>query len=182
LTSSESRVGPGTWVSLAYSLYDAEGEELDHSPEDAPLQALVGYGQLLPALEQAIEGLSAGQARSLRLLPEQAFGERDPRRVIEIDRGEFPDDVEAGDHYEMENQAGKLLVFRVLEVSGDSVRLDTNHPLAGQRVRVELRVCAVRPATADELSLAEQRLQDPAEPGDSPLLSVERLLRGGTRR
>jgi FKBP-type peptidyl-prolyl cis-trans isomerase SlyD len=172
------QVGPDTRVALSYRAYDADGDEVDHSPPDAPLVAVFGYGQLLPAVEHAIGGLQPGQTRSIELPPSQAFGERDPRAVIEVDRADFPADVAPGDRYEVENQAGQLLVFKVLEVGEDYVMLDTNHPLAGQRVRIEVTIREARPATSEELSTAQARLLAPSAGFEPSLIGVERLLRG----
>jgi FKBP-type peptidyl-prolyl cis-trans isomerase SlyD len=180
--SSSYQVGPDTWVSLAYNVYDAEGEEVDRSVADAPLCAVFGHGQLLPAVERAIEGLREGQARTVSLPPKEAFGERDPKAIIEVDRADFPADVAPGDHYDMENEEGELLVFKVLDVADDCVVLDTNHPLAGQRVRFELTVCGVRPATEEELESAQAELDAPEAAAAVSLISAERLLRGGTQR
>ena len=178
----DTQVGPDTRVELAYAVYDADGEEVDRSPADEPLTVVFGYGQLLPAVEHAIQGLRSGQSRELFLAPSQGFGERDPKGIIEVDRGDFPEDVAAGDRYEMENEKGELLVLKVLDVVDDAVVLDTNHPLAGQRVRVEVSVRDVRPATSAELISAQARLDAPEESGPASLISADRLLRGRTQR
>lgn len=176
------QVGPDTRVQLAYVVYDADGEEVDRSVPDAPLTVVFGYGQLLPAVEHAIQGLRSGQSREVFLAPSQGFGERDPKAIIEVDRADFPADVAAGDRFEMENETGELLVLQVLDVADDAVVLDTNHPLAGQRVRVELSVHDVRPATSAELTSAQARLDAPADPDSASLISADRLLRGRTQR
>jgi FKBP-type peptidyl-prolyl cis-trans isomerase SlyD len=176
------QVGPDTRVELTYAVYDAEGEEVDRSPADAPLTVIFGYGQLLPAVEHAISGLRHGQSREVYLAPSQGYGERDPKAIIEVDRADFPPDVAPGDRYEVENEKGELLVLQVLDVLDDAVVLDTNHPLAGQRVRVELTVRDVRPATSAELSSAQARLEAPEEEGPGSLISADRLLRGRTQR
>lgn len=153
---------------------------MDRLSPDAPLAVIFGHGQLLPAVEQAIEGLGPGQKRTITLPPAQAFGERNPAALIEVDRSEFPPDVAPGDHFEVENEKGDLLVLKVLDVADDCVVLDTNHPLAGQRVRIDLTVHDVRPATSEELERARARLRSPMQVVEAPLISADRLLRGGT--
>ena len=66
-------------------------------------------------------------------------------------------------------------------VTPDSVVLDRNHPLAGQKVRFDVEVLEVRPAQEDEISAAEAALGGPQAP-DPGLIPAARLLRGGTRR
>jgi FKBP-type peptidyl-prolyl cis-trans isomerase SlyD len=179
MPSTDFHVGPETVVSLAYAVYDAEGERVEAS--ERPLEVVFGHGQLLPELEAAIEGLSAGDKKTVRLRPEQAYGRRDPTALIEVDRSEFPDDVAPGDRYEAETEEGETVVLRVVEVLDDAVVVDTNHPLADQTVRFELEVTAVRPASEAELLAAAARLEAGNQP-DPPLVPLRRLLEGGRRR
>lgn len=195
--TSNTQVGPGTVVRLAYEVFDADGDRVDGSEPAAPIEFVFGYGTLLPAIERAIEGLSAGDQRSLLLRPDAAYGRRDPRAVLELARDEFPEGVQPGDRFELENESGGLLVLKVLDVDDDRVVLDLNHPLAGQRVKIEVTVEDVRPATADELDRAE-RLLSAAQatepeigrssslgrfgPRSPALIPLERLLEGGCRR
>jgi FKBP-type peptidyl-prolyl cis-trans isomerase SlyD len=176
------QIGPGTLVKLAYDVFDGDGERVDGSEPDAPLALVHGYGELLPALEQSLEGMTAGQSKRVVLKPKQAYGPRRPDAVLEVDRAEFPPEVELGDRYELENAEGGLLVLKVLDVDDSRVVLDANHPLAGQNVSFELHVLEVRPATSEESTQAEARLTGAhaAEPG--ALLAPERLIRGPRKR
>ena len=175
--SGACQVGPDTVVELRYRTYDEEGELVAES--ERPSEFLVGYGQLPPRLERQVEGLAAGQSRSVALGPLDAFGPRDPRAVLEVDRTDFPHDVAPGDQFEAEGAVGELVWLRVLEVRSETVVLDTNHPLAGQKVRFEITIDSVRPATEDERKQAAERLEGREAPA---LVSVERLLQGGGRR
>ncbi len=80
----------------------------------------------------------------------------------------------AGDRFDAEGDDGRPVLLQVLEVTEEAVILDTNHPLAGQRLRFEIEVQEVRPATATELEEAEARLAaEPDLPEESP---VSRLI------
>jgi FKBP-type peptidyl-prolyl cis-trans isomerase SlyD len=140
-----------------------------------------GYGVLLPALEDALEGKRAGEHCRITLPADEAFGPRREEAVLECDPEEFPRDVAVGDHLEAETEAGGLIVLRVLEVRPDAVVVDTNHPLAGQRVSFEVDVLEVRPATAAELARAEAQFAA-AGTGGEPLIPLGSLLRGPSRR
>ncbi len=159
---SGAQLGPGVWTRLRYVVFDAEGERVSAAEEE--MGFVFGYGALLPALEVALAGLGAGARRSVVLPPEEAYGARDPRAELELDRDEFPADVAEGQRYDVERDDGTPLVLRVLGVTETSVVVDLNHPLAGQRVRFEIEVLEARPASAEELSLAEAALLE--EPGD----------------
>ena len=171
-------------MSFRYALFDAEGELVEElPPDDAPASVLLGYGEVVPALERALSGLSAGDEREVVLDPEDAFGSRDPEAVIEVDRGELPADLAPGDELAADRDDGGAVTLKVLEILDDAVVLDTNHPLAGQRVKLRLFVDSVRPALPEELVEAESRVVRAEEPVSQPLLPVERLLRreGGDR-
>ena len=173
------QIGPGMWVRLRYAARDADGELVeDLEPE---IGYVHGYGALLPRLEAALDGHQSGELVQTKLPPEEAFGRRREEAVLELAREEFPDEVAPGDRFEVESAEGALLVLRVLEVTPEAVIVDANHPLAGQAVSFQLEVLEVRPANDDELSRAEEALEE-AEPADGPLIPAASLLRGGSQR
>jgi FKBP-type peptidyl-prolyl cis-trans isomerase 2 len=174
------RVGPGMHVRLDYRVRDAEGEAV--GPDLERLEVTFGMGQLLPVVEQTIDGLAAGESKQLRLLASDAYGPRNPDAVLEVEREEFPSDVVPGDYFEVENADAGLLVLRILEVGEDFVLVDMNHPLAGQDLDVEVVVLEVRPATRQELEWALQVGASDDRDEQSPLISPDRLLRGHARR
>jgi len=180
LVSQGTRLGPGVWTRLSSRTFDAEGEPLD--PEPVVTACVFGYGALLPGLEAALEGKRAGARCSVELKPKDAYGERDPNLCLEVERGEFPPDVAAGDRFDAERDDGTPFVLSVLEVTEMGVLLDLNHPLAGQRVRFEVEVLEARPASGEELALAEGALADEPEDAPEPLIDPARLLHRGSRR
>jgi FKBP-type peptidyl-prolyl cis-trans isomerase SlyD len=174
------RVGPSMHVQFDYRVRDAEGELVGSDPER--LEAIFGAGQLLPAVELAVDGLGVGETKQLKLHARDAYGQRNPDAVLEVDRSEFPRDVAEGDFFEVENADQGLLVLRVLEVGEDYVIVDLNHPLAGQDLDVQISVLDVRPATQEELELALQVGTTDDSSAESPLISPDSLLRGCRRR
>jgi FKBP-type peptidyl-prolyl cis-trans isomerase SlyD len=206
------RVAPDTVVQLAYEAFDEDGELVERRPRSSPLEIVVGYGQTLPGIEKRLHGAAAGQTLRIELPPEEAFGPRDPKALIDIEKSELPPDLERGDQFEAEHADGSVVVLTVLDVLESTVVLDTNHPLAGQRVRFQVEVLGVRPAEETELEDAVARLETRAareaetrenaaaqaeadavlppepqagEPGlgaSEGLVPIERLLGGPTRR
>jgi FKBP-type peptidyl-prolyl cis-trans isomerase SlyD len=138
---------------------------------------------LLPALEAALEGLSAGAHKTVELAARDAYGERDPASQLEFARDEFASDVAPGDRLELERDDGSVVVVSVLDVNDEGVVVDLNHPLAGQRVRFEIEVLEARPATAEELQIAESALEageeDPEEATGGLIPPSDLLRRGG---
>jgi len=175
---AQFQVGPGTVVHVLYRLFDADDALVESSEPDLPLSFLFGYGQVAPALEEALAGAGAGDVRTLTLPPEQAFGVRDVQAILELDADEFPPETSVGDEFDAEDESGDSVCLRVVDKAEGRVWVDTNHPLAGQHIKLELTVDAVRAARQVEIAEAEEALSQRTE-AESPLLSVDRLLRGG---
>lgn len=173
------QVGPDVVVTVRYEVFDAEGEHVGGS--DGAREVLFGHGELLPAIERALEGAVPGTKKSIRVAAKDAFGERDPKALLEVERDEFPPDVAPGDSFEAEGDDGARIVLKVLDVLPDHVVIDQNHPLAGQALRVEAEVVATRPASLAELRAADERQAREAGEAESPLVPAERLLRGPSR-
>jgi FKBP-type peptidyl-prolyl cis-trans isomerase SlyD len=181
-TRSPERVAPNTFVRVRYAAYDADGECVGESDPDRALSFLVGRGDLLPALEQAILGLEPGSRITATLDPEAAFGTWSPERVVVVDRNELPADIELGDRIEAESPDGASVWLKVLEFREEEVVLDTNHPLAGQTIRFELLVETVRRATRSDLRRAKNRVFREAGVTAEHLIPPGRLLRHRSRR
>jgi len=169
------QVGPDTVAYFSYQLFDEEGELVEDSGSQA-FSFLFGYGQLVPKLEFALAGMLPGVSKRVRLAPEEAFGERDLEKVLEVSREEFPPDVAAGDEFDAEDADGDSVTLVVLDVDGERVVIDANHPLAGQTVTLQLRVEAVRPALLAEIEEAATLLEQGQTVATS-LLPATRLLR-----
>jgi FKBP-type peptidyl-prolyl cis-trans isomerase SlyD len=171
------RVGPNTHVVADYTLRTEDGTVLDSSTGDGgePLVYVHGYGMIVPGLEKALTGLEVGASREVTVPPEEGYGAADEELVMEVDRSELPrpNTVEVGDELTLESEDGEEALVRVVEVSGDSVVLDGNHPLAGMTLCYSIVVREVRPATEDEISQAaaeldEARKTSGPDEGDDP--------------
>lgn len=142
-------------VALTWTLKDTLGEVLDTLSE--PVEFLVGGADLLPKIEQALQGHEPGDRLDLHLEPEDAFGEYDEQLVFLEPRGLFPAELEEGMAYEglPEGATGANapagLLYTVTEIYPAHVVLDGNHPLAGIALRLHLKVEAVREATEEEI-------------------------------
>lgn len=148
------QIARGTLVSLQVEMFDAQGNLLEAS--DAPLVYLHGADDIFPAVERALEGKRAGDELSLRLEPEQAFGEFDAQLVHVVQRERIGRDVAVGMRVEgLPGAVGDCRIYRVTDIADDVAVLDGNHPLAGMALRFDIKVLAVEPASAEELAQAE---------------------------
>jgi FKBP-type peptidyl-prolyl cis-trans isomerase SlyD len=139
-------------VTLDYTLTDDEGEVLDTSKGDEPLVYLHGTGSIVPGLETALEGKSAGDALQVKVAPAQGYGDRDEELVASIPRDRFPsDEVVVGMQFEAEGE-DETRVVTVVAVDEQKVTIDANHPLAGVTLSFDVKVLDVRDATLEELT------------------------------
>jgi FKBP-type peptidyl-prolyl cis-trans isomerase SlyD len=86
--------------------------------------------------------------------PEEGYGEVDPENFADIPRDQFPPEIplEVGIELELKDQEGDLIDARIVSVDGENVRLDFNHPLAGEQLHFVVKVVGLREATEEELS------------------------------
>jgi FKBP-type peptidyl-prolyl cis-trans isomerase SlyD len=140
-------------VMLHYTLRDEHGTVLDSSSGRNPMSYLHGKGNLIPGLEQALTGRTAGEKLDVTVPPEQGYGRRDERLVQILPRGKFAEDVELvpGMQVSASGPQGARLVT-ITSVERDFVAIDANHPLAGRTLYFSVEVTEVRKATREEVA------------------------------
>jgi FKBP-type peptidyl-prolyl cis-trans isomerase SlyD len=141
-------------VAIHYTLTDAKGEVLDSSDEPRggePLSYIHGLGMIVPGLEAALLGKSAGDQVKVTVAPEDGYGPRHDGLVQKISREEFPDgDIEVGMRFRSHGPAGTR-ILTVTALDDKTVTVDANHPLAGATLSFDVKVVSVREATDDDL-------------------------------
>ncbi len=147
------RVKLGRVVLLDYLVRLATGQVVETSSVKGPIEYLHGSGQILPALERAIEGLSEGQEATFSIAPEEAYGQRREDNVVSLPKGLFPSDVrlQPGLCLFARASGGQSYPITAKEVKGDLVLVDLNHPFAGERLFFEVNIRGVRPAGNQEI-------------------------------
>src|SRR3954468_16329656 len=142
-------------VSLTWALTDAQNAPIDELAE--PVEFLFGGDDLLPKVEEALAGQTAGFETHLHLEPEHAFGDYHSELVCFEDRALFPDHIEEGMQFEGLPDGAATpdmppdAIYTVTEVYPSHVVLDANHPLAGLALRLHITVRGVREATPAEV-------------------------------
>jgi FKBP-type peptidyl-prolyl cis-trans isomerase SlyD len=143
-------------VALTWTLKDTLGEVLDVL--DEPVEFLVGGDDLLPRIEQALQGHGPGARLDLHIEPEEAFGDFNDQLLFLEPRNLFPAELEEGMTIEgsalpkgTNPEAPRNALYTVTEIYPEHVVLDGNHPLAGIAIRLSLKVEAVREATEEEI-------------------------------
>jgi FKBP-type peptidyl-prolyl cis-trans isomerase SlyD len=140
-------------VSMDYTLKNDKGEILDTSSGRAPLSYIQGKGHIIPGLEKACEGKTSGDSFNVSIEPKEAYGEYNEEMIITLPKNKFDDveNIKAGMQFQAQTEYG-MQVFSVLSVEENDIKLDGNHPLAGQKLHFDVKITDVRDATAEELS------------------------------
>ena len=151
-----TEITPQCVVALTWTLKDTLGEEL--VVLDEPVEFLIGGKDLLPAIEEALQGYAAGASVQLQIEPEQAFGDFNDQLLFLEPRNLFPADLQVGLTVEgsalpagCNPDAPKDTLYTVTDIYPDHVVLDGNHPLAGIAIRIAIKVESVREATEEEI-------------------------------
>jgi FKBP-type peptidyl-prolyl cis-trans isomerase SlyD len=146
------QIGEKKVVSIEYTLKDDKGEVLDTSDGREPLTYMQGVGNLVPGLENALEGKSAGDAVEVTLTPEEGYGRRDDKLVRNIPLRKLHEpNPKVGGRYRAKLDDGMAVVL-VTAVKGDYATVDANHPLSDKTLHFTVKVVKVREATSDELT------------------------------
>jgi FKBP-type peptidyl-prolyl cis-trans isomerase SlyD len=132
-------------VSLRVEMRDAQGVVLSQPSDLTYLHG--GYGELLEALERALEGTQPGETIRVQIEPEHAFGEYDADLVRVEPAERYGEGIAAGMEVEEDSR-----LYRVTDVAEGKVVLDGNHPLAGMALRFACEVVSVRTAKAEEIA------------------------------
>ncbi len=147
---SAARVLPDSHLTLHYRLSLADtGADVINTFVERPATLQLGLGQMAEPLERCLLGLADGAHRVFELEPEQAFGPRNPELVQKLSRATFdasvePDgDYQPGDLVEFPTGDGGRFAGVLKELNERYALFDFNHPLAGQRVRFEVRILGI---------------------------------------
>lgn len=140
-----------TVVSMDYTLTGDDGQVIDTSEGREPLVYLHGHGNIIPGLESAIEGKSAGDELAVSVQPEDGYGPYREELVQDVPLSAFDgvEKVEPGMSFRAESAAGPMTVT-VREVGAETVTVDANHMLAGQVLNFKVAIKSVREATEAE--------------------------------
>ena len=145
-------------VEFSYDL-EVDGQIVDRTTNEKPLDYIHGTGSLLPKLEAHIEGMEPGDKFDVTLSPADGYGEVDPSRIIDLPKSAFEVNGEVredllvpGNTIPMMNSMGGVIPGVVVEVTEDSVKMDLNHQMAGKTLHFKGEILTVREATEKELT------------------------------
>lgn len=140
-------------VAIGYKLTIDDGILVDMSEPGQPLWYLHGFGNIIPGLESALEGLEVGDKKTVVVEPEQGYGTYEQERVHQVPKTQF--DAKAsfnvGDRVSANSPDGRQMEARVKAISAKEITLDFNHELAGKTLTFDVEVTEIRKAEKVEL-------------------------------
>ncbi|MBN2667685.1 MAG: FKBP-type peptidyl-prolyl cis-trans isomerase [Bacteroidales bacterium] len=148
-------------VSLHYRLKkeDKNGALIEETYQSEPLTFIYGIGHMLPKFETELSGLHEMDQFAFQIKATDAYGEFDEQAIIDLDINIFLRDgqLDTASIYEgalvpMRNSDGHRIDGKVVQITDAHVKMDFNHPLAGQDLFFEGEITALRDATAEEIS------------------------------
>ena len=137
-------VADGATVSLEYRLTLPNKTQVESNVGQPPLVFTQGSGHLVPGLEKALNGMTAGQTKRVEVPAQQGYGVYNPDAQIKVPRNRVPPTVKVGD---VLTRPADRRPLRVLEITGDTVIMDANHPLAGKDLVFDVKILKVEPAS-----------------------------------
>lgn len=140
-------------VTIHYTVTDAASNEvIDSSEGGQPMVYLHGHQNIIPGLENALDGKTAGDELKVEVSAADAYGEYSEERVqqVPIEAFEGVDNVEPGMAFTAQTEHGPVSII-VTEITEGVATVDANHPLAGKALNFDVKVAEVREASVEEL-------------------------------
>jgi peptidylprolyl isomerase len=137
-------VDPGKVVKVHYTLTLNDGSVVDSSEGKAPFEFKLGAGQVIPGFDQAVQQMSVGDKKQVKIPCVDAYGEKKQEMIATIPRDKFPADItlEVGQTFEMSTEQGPVPI-RIVRIMDASVQIDGNHPLAGEDLTFDITLTEV---------------------------------------
>ncbi len=148
------KIDTNSIVSIHYTLTNSEGAVLDTSSGKAPLVYFHGKGNIIPGLENALVGKAQGDSFKVEIPPEQAYGAVRQEMVQTVPLSAFEgigQTLEPGMQFQAQSPDGQARLITVVSVDDQGVKVDGNHPLAGEVLHFDVSVEDIRDATAEEM-------------------------------
>lgn len=140
-------------VLMDYTVKDDEGNIIDTSSGHEPLAFIVGLGNIIPGLEREFIGKKKGDAFTVKVKPEDGYGDKDDALVEVVPRAQFAGVKNLAVGMQLQAQTDDdTMVVTVVKLTDSEVTVDANHPLAGKTLNFDVKVVDVRAPTAEEIS------------------------------
>ncbi|MEQ8537076.1 MAG: peptidylprolyl isomerase [Coleofasciculus sp. D1-CHI-01] len=132
----------GDTVKIHYTGKLKDGTVFDSSLSREPIEFTIDAGQVIPGFEQAVMGMTPGDSKTEMIPMDKAYGPHRDEMVLEVTRDKMPPDLnpEIGQQLQIQQPNGRVIPVVITDVTDSNVRLDANHPLAGQDLTFEIQL------------------------------------------
>lgn len=139
-------------VAINYTLTMDDGEVLDQS-NDGSFAYLHGAENIVVGLENALAGKSVGDKVTVKVSPDEGYGDRNNEMVQVVGKEMFEADaeLEVGTQFHAEGPDGHPIMITVAAIEGDDITIDGNHPLAGVNLNFDVTIIDIKEASAEEI-------------------------------
>jgi peptidylprolyl isomerase len=140
-----SHAKSGDTVKIHYTGTLDDGTQFDSSAGRDPLEFEVGSGHVIPGFDKAVEGMSVGDNKSVRIEADDAYGQRHDQLVQQVERSVLPDDLDPKEGMALQSNSpdGQVMQFMVTAVTEETITVDANHPLAGQALSFDIELVEI---------------------------------------
>ncbi|HTQ63313.1 MAG TPA: peptidylprolyl isomerase [Puia sp.] len=138
-------VKAGDKVKVHYHGRLTNGTSFDSSEGRQPLEFTVGSGMVILGFDNGVKGMKVGDKKTIEIPVNEAYGPKDPKMVLDFPKNRFPEDLnpEVGLQLYMNDSSGQQFPVVIVEIKGDTVILDANHPLAGEDLIFDLELVEI---------------------------------------
>jgi FKBP-type peptidyl-prolyl cis-trans isomerase 2 len=136
------QIADGMRVTMEYTLILPDKTVADSTKGQPPFSYTQGKQEVIPGLEKALVGLKAGDKKHVTIPAAEAYGLYDEKKKVPVPKKNVPPDVKVGT--KLRSQSGQEA--NVVEIKGDSVVVDVNHPLAGKDLTFDVNIVNVEKA------------------------------------
>lgn len=135
----------GDTVRIHYTGKLDDGTTFDTSSGSDPLEFELGSGEVIPGFDDAVTGMAEGESKTVKIEPDDAYGQRHEQLVQEVPRSLLSSEVEpeVGMMLQGKSPDGQATRLTVTEVAADKITLDANHPLAGQALNFDIELVKI---------------------------------------
>ncbi len=135
----------GDVVKVHYKARTDEQIIFDSSAQANPLQFKIGDEQIIPAFEEAIIGMNAGDSKTINIHSNEAFGPYLNELISTVEKNQLPPnlELEVGQQLQIQQPDGQILLVKVLDMSASTVTFDANHPLAGKDLIFDIQLVEI---------------------------------------
>ena len=135
----------GDTVRIHYTGKLSDGTEFDSSEGRDPLEFSLGSGNVIPGFDDAVDGMSVGDEKTVTIPPEHAYGPKHEQLIQDVPKTALPPDLspEVGMRLQSRTPDGRTMHLVVTDVADESITVDGNHPLAGEDLTFDIKLVAI---------------------------------------